>query len=130
MDERSIDRQAPGPFRSSPVASTDCTAGVRLLPTNYGAEGIKYSIGIRRQRPAGDESFPRNRRMTADPSSLALPLEVEFAIDRVCDEFERAWKNGRPSLEAFLAHAAAGCRPHLLLELLGVDLSYRRQTHE
>ena len=68
--------------------------------------------------------------MTADPTSQALPLEVLFAIDRVCDDFERAWRNGRPSLEAFLANAATECRPHLLLELLGVDLPYRRRTHE
>ena len=68
--------------------------------------------------------------MTADPTSQALPLEVLFKADRICDEFERAWKKGRPSLEAFLTNAAVDCRPHLLLELLGVDLPYRRRADE
>lgn len=68
--------------------------------------------------------------MTAEPTSQALPLEVMLAVDKTCDEFERAWQTGRPSLEEFLANATPECRSHLLLELLGVELPYRRRADE
>lgn len=68
--------------------------------------------------------------MTADSTSRPLSPETMRIVDIICDEFERAWKEGKPSLEDYLAGAPAECRRHLLLELLAVDLQYRRRTHE
>lgn len=65
--------------------------------------------------------------MTEDSTSSPLSLDVVLLVDRVCDEFERAWQSGQPALEDYLSKAPVECRPFLLLELLAVDLAYRRR---
>jgi serine/threonine protein kinase len=51
--------------------------------------------------------------------------------DRVCDEFEAAWRRGeRPRLEDAVGDADAPARPWLLRELLRVELAYRRGAGE
>jgi hypothetical protein len=56
-----------------------------------------------------------------------LPLDVQRYIDSRCDEFEWAWKEGEtPLLEQFLADSGAAARPHLVRELLAIELQYRR----
>jgi tetratricopeptide (TPR) repeat protein/tRNA A-37 threonylcarbamoyl transferase component Bud32 len=48
--------------------------------------------------------------------------------DRLCDQFEAAWKAGpRPRIDAFLAGVPPAQWPDLLRELLILDLDYRRQ---
>lgn len=49
-------------------------------------------------------------------------------IDRLCDEFERAWKWGdRPSIDVFLARLEATARGQLLFELLNVERYWRQR---
>jgi tRNA A-37 threonylcarbamoyl transferase component Bud32 len=51
--------------------------------------------------------------------------------DRICDQFEAAWKAGpRPRLDDFLAKVPPAEWPDLLRELLVLDLDYRRQLGE
>src|SRR5262249_16199305 len=52
-------------------------------------------------------------------------------IDCACVAFERTWREGTPTaIEAVLAEAREGDRPHLLPELLALEWSYRRQRGE
>ncbi|MEX1096270.1 MAG: serine/threonine-protein kinase [Planctomycetales bacterium] len=52
-------------------------------------------------------------------------------IDIVCDEFEQRFRSGDPpTIEAFLAEAAAGDRPRLLKELLALELDLRMRIGE
>jgi formylglycine-generating enzyme required for sulfatase activity/predicted Ser/Thr protein kinase len=51
--------------------------------------------------------------------------------DRVCDQFEAAWKaKPRPKIDDFLAEVPRAEWPYLLRELLVLDLDYRRQLGE
>ncbi len=60
-------------------------------------------------------------------SELLKATSLNEGIDRACDQFERAWQVGEsPRLETFLAGAAESDRLLLLLELLLLDLEYRR----
>lgn len=46
-------------------------------------------------------------------------------MDRVCDQFEQAWRTGeRPSLEFFLADYDGATRTALLQELLSVEIEH------
>jgi hypothetical protein len=51
--------------------------------------------------------------------------------DDLCDHFEAAWRAGqRPRIEDFLARGPDAERRRLLLELLFLDLHYRRRAGE
>jgi len=68
----------------------------------------------------------------APPSSSAL-LRPSLArdVDRVCTQFEIAWKDGgQPRIEAFLGGAAEPERSALLHELVLLDAHYRRDQGE
>lgn len=57
-----------------------------------------------------------------------LPLEVERQVDRLSDEFERAWKAGRsPRIEDYLDRAPAAGRTRLLDEILAVEFDLLEQ---
>jgi eukaryotic-like serine/threonine-protein kinase len=57
---------------------------------------------------------------------LSLPLAVLEWIDRVCLDFEAAWKKGhRPCIEDYLGAAQGAERNRLFRELLLLDLDYR-----
>ena len=50
-------------------------------------------------------------------------------IDRLCDEFEAAWRQGRPvSIESLLHRADAAEREPLLEELIRVEIALRRDA--
>jgi serine/threonine protein kinase/formylglycine-generating enzyme required for sulfatase activity len=67
-----------------------------------------------------------NPRAKPAPPDLRSLLE----INRLCDEFEAACRDGhRPKLEAYLARAGAGA-PALLENLLPIDIEYRRRREE
>jgi len=52
-------------------------------------------------------------------------------LDGLCDEFEAAWQQGAaPQIEAFLSRAPPELRQRLLLELLYLDVAYRRARGE
>ncbi len=75
--------------------------------------------------------------MSASNSKSALSGRME--VDRICDEFEQAWKEyvgsasevaAAPRLEDHLASADRVTRSDLLRELLGVELFYRKKCGE
>jgi serine/threonine protein kinase/Flp pilus assembly protein TadD len=52
-------------------------------------------------------------------------------LNRLCDRFERAWREGSsPRIEDFLAEVAEVERAELLRELLSLEIHYRRQRGE
>jgi hypothetical protein len=62
---------------------------------------------------------------------VALPLEAQQRIDRVCDRFEDAWQKGdSPRIEDYLGEAVALEREALVLQLFLLEASYRRQRDE
>lgn len=66
---------------------------------------------------------------TTDPSGGSLADSLE--INRLCDEFEAAWKAGpRPNIAAFLRRVSARLRDPLLWELIALDQDYRRKAGE
>ena len=65
----------------------------------------------------------------ARESADSLPLELEREIDRLCDEFERAWKAGdQPRIEDFLSRIAEAGREALLRELILAELDFHRDN--
>lgn len=55
----------------------------------------------------------------------ALSATEARCLDRLCDRFEKAWKDGsRPSLEAFLEEVEESLRPLCLRELLLLEWEY------
>ena len=68
------------------------------------------------------------------PSAMVLPA-LPHHLDQICNRFEAVWKAARageprPRLEEFLTGAAELERRMLLIELLGVEVGYRRQLGE
>jgi eukaryotic-like serine/threonine-protein kinase len=60
------------------------------------------------------------------PGHESLSLGAVEQIDGLCDRFEAEWRAGRrPLIEDYLGRVAERVRPHLLPELLRVDLEYR-----
>ncbi|MGA2256005.1 MAG: hypothetical protein ABSG53_15270 [Thermoguttaceae bacterium] len=65
-----------------------------------------------------------------DDASTATLFQVQ-RVDRVCDQFEAAWKAGRrPRIDDFLSEVPPAEWLDLLRELLVLDLDYRRQFGE
>jgi formylglycine-generating enzyme required for sulfatase activity len=61
----------------------------------------------------------------------ALPPDLAWRVDRVCNRFEAAWKAGTPPrLEDPLGGAAGPERAALLRELIPLDIHYRRARGE
>ena len=65
----------------------------------------------------------------------SAPLSQVQRADRICDQFEAAWKAAVkagtcPTIDAFLADVPPAEWPELLRELLILDLDYRRQRGE
>jgi hypothetical protein len=65
----------------------------------------------------------------------SLSLEQERQIDAACQRFEQAWKaaagpDGWPRIEDHLPGPAEAVYPALLLELVRLDLYYRRRAGE
>jgi hypothetical protein len=62
--------------------------------------------------------------------SLADTLAVAEEVDSLCDRFEDAWRQGRrPSIREWL-HRAGGAARAALVELVRLDLEYRRKAGE
>ncbi|MDA1051276.1 MAG: protein kinase [Planctomycetota bacterium] len=60
-----------------------------------------------------------------------LPLELEEQIDRLCDDFEKAWRDGQQSrIEDYLTKLADVPRTIVLWRLLEVELELRRNAGE
>jgi WD40 repeat protein/tRNA A-37 threonylcarbamoyl transferase component Bud32 len=53
------------------------------------------------------------------------------ALERTCDRFEAAWKSkAQPSIEDYVSDTPEPNRPRLLLELVALDVVYRRRIGE
>src|SRR5215207_6071772 len=64
-------------------------------------------------------------------SAAGLPVEDGLALDRACDAFEAKWRaGGRPALHAALLELPERLRPTALLELIQLDVFYRKQAGE
>src|SRR5262245_2673899 len=60
-----------------------------------------------------------------------LPLEAQYAIDRLCTQFEGAMRAGEaPVLETYLLTVPAAHQSALFTELLSLEVEYRRQKGE
>jgi serine/threonine-protein kinase len=58
-------------------------------------------------------------------------IEQARLVDRICTEFEEAWRGGRrPRLEDYLPTGTPEATSALLRELIGVDVEYRRHAGE
>jgi WD40 repeat protein len=68
---------------------------------------------------------------TPHPAAAAEDLSAQQRLDAACVRFEAAWQAGqRPRIEDFLDAVAEAERPALLLELLHLELEYRRRCGE
>jgi serine/threonine protein kinase/WD40 repeat protein len=62
-------------------------------------------------------------------TTAALPVEVAWAVDEVCDAFESAWQVGnRPSIEGAIAGLTGETRLAAVRELIELDIFYRRKS--
>src|SRR5262245_462805 len=71
--------------------------------------------------------------MRGDPPSAyaTLPLDLQRHVDRVCEAFEIAWKQGqRPRIEDLLGGVPEQALAPLLCELILLEVTYRRLHHE
>lgn len=59
-----------------------------------------------------------------------LPLESKQRIDTICARFEKAWRTGRPLLEAFYVQAPPPEQLVLLAELLHIEIECRHGLGE
>jgi eukaryotic-like serine/threonine-protein kinase len=60
-----------------------------------------------------------------------LPLSVVRLVDQVCDEFEKAWRDGgRPRIEDYVPDESAAARSAALRALVASELELRRQLGE
>src|SRR4051794_17767255 len=56
-----------------------------------------------------------------------LPLEAQYAIDRLCTQFEGALRAGEaPVLEDYVGKVPQAQQPALFTELLSLEVEYRR----
>jgi serine/threonine protein kinase len=69
--------------------------------------------------------------MRPEPDDASLTADEMQKVDRACDAFERAWQAGqRPSIEQLMADSPVRVRQVLLIELLEIDVAYRRNNGE
>lgn len=66
--------------------------------------------------------------MPSESTSRSPSPAAMRTVDEICDQFERAWQAGEPSLEQFLATGPAELRTHLLAELAAIEQHYRRDV--
>jgi serine/threonine protein kinase len=67
----------------------------------------------------------------SDPRPQPPDPERRQQFERICNDFELAWKSGaRPRLEEYLVRGAEQFRAWLLKELLVLELTYRRRAKE
>jgi serine/threonine-protein kinase len=60
-----------------------------------------------------------------------MPLSQERVLEEVYSRFEAAWRAGqRPRIEDYLGPEPDPVRPAVLLELIALDIDYRRRAGE
>jgi serine/threonine protein kinase len=69
------------------------------------------------------------RATGSDPTVAGLAAAQVEALERACDRFEGVWRAGRPAtIENELGTAEGAFRAALLVELLVIDVHYRRRA--
>ena len=88
------------------------------------------SDGEGRGEVFGEERIPAmSARATRNGGTL--PVAERRHVDKVCDGFESAWRDGkRPDLASFLEGTEGPARTWLFRELLILDLEYRLRAGE
>ncbi len=67
----------------------------------------------------------------SDPDHFFESVQRAHQVDQICDAFEVEIRSGnRPSIEAFLSQVAGAAKQALLLELLKLEMHYRRLSGE
>src|SRR5438128_11183108 len=65
------------------------------------------------------------------PPVSALPVDLALHLEKICTRFEDACKAGQaPRIEEYLGDTGQPERCVLLQELLRLELTYRRRSHE
>jgi serine/threonine protein kinase len=65
------------------------------------------------------------------PQDSALPVDDELRLDRMCDEFEQAWRSGSPpQIEQYIDKQSLDTSRVLLVELIRLDLFYRMRVSQ
>src|SRR5262245_1482149 len=81
-------------------------------------------------RPVSRRS-PMSQDLPPSAARATLPPEVEARIDEACLRFEAAWQSGaRPRLADFLTEMGEEHRANLLVQMLPIELHYRRLRGE
>lgn len=66
-----------------------------------------------------------------ESTDVTLPPSALTVVDRVCDEFESAWRAGqRPRIEDFVNRVPSSMADALFRELLEIELQFRRKAGE
>src|SRR5262249_47838812 len=92
-----------------------------------------YNSGLQRThghpQPLGAGEYAVSETTRLDRESL--PPSVVQRIDEACDQFEAAWRAGQqPCIEAYLGDMAEPGRSVLVLELIALEVEYRRRQGE
>lgn len=68
---------------------------------------------------------------SSDPARSNESVQNAQQVDKICDAFEVEFQSGkRPSIEKFLTQVAGDVKQALLLELMKLELHYRRRSGE
>ncbi len=80
---------------------------------------------------AGPGRPPATVSFVAPDPRASLSVEAGLELDRVCDDFEAAWRAGqRPDVAAATAGLGDAVRPAAVRELVALDAFYRRKAGE
>jgi hypothetical protein len=87
----------------------------------------------RHSQALGTEDRPRTEIGRASKDAAGVPLVLR--IEEVCDRYEAAWRavastGDRPRLEDYLADISEPQQSAVLLELIALDVDYRRRAGE
>ena len=67
----------------------------------------------------------------SDPDHSIESIQAAQQVDQICDAFEVEFQAGnRPSIESFLTQVAGAAKQALFMELLALELHYRRLSGE
>lgn len=70
-----------------------------------------------------------SRSSDALSSDASISVDLQQAIDAICDRFEQAWQAGEsPSFTDFLRDTSAEARTVLVRELVAIELAYARNA--
>src|SRR5262249_48328948 len=117
-----------------PPGRRDAPAGRRVESARLQGGGDRRTIGpgpadCSSQDPPHPKSLAGGGPpMNGDqpPGTGSAPLSLQKRVNKVCDRFEKAWKDGqRPRIEEYLAEVPDPDRVPLFRELLALEIELR-----